>query len=118
MRHATPHETRPPPSPAPHPSTSSHEQPSSRFKWTRERASTAENGHTDGNGAGGQGQGSMVDTALGIALGTALLGCGGIAYFAWSVQNIAGPERRFIESVRVLQVQVECASEDGDSFSR
>lgn len=25
----------------------------------------------------------MVDTALGIALGTALLGCGGIAYFTW-----------------------------------
>lgn len=30
--------------------------------------------------------GGAIDTALGIALGTLLLGCGSVAYFAWSVQ--------------------------------
>lgn len=35
------------------------------------------------NGGGGPQSGSMIDTALGIALGTAMLGCGGIAYFQW-----------------------------------
>lgn len=76
---ATPHETHPPPARGPQ-ASGSHEQQSSRFRWTRERASTAEHGDGDG---GFSGQGSMIDTALGIALGTAMLGCGGIAYFSW-----------------------------------
>lgn len=32
--------------------------------------------------------GGAIDTALGIALGTLLLGCGSVAYFAWSVQDV------------------------------
>jgi hypothetical protein len=32
--------------------------------------------------------GGAIDTALGIALGTLLLGCGSVAYFAWSVQGV------------------------------
>lgn len=75
----TPHEQpRPPASHSP--ASTIHEQQASRAKWTRERASTAE--HPEGDGSF-SGQGSMIDTALGIALGTAMLGCGGIAYFQW-----------------------------------
>jgi hypothetical protein len=77
----TPHEQQRPP--ASHsPASTTHEQQSSRARWTRERASTAE--HPEGDGSF-TGQGSMIDTALGIALGTAMLGCGGIAYFQWCV---------------------------------
>lgn len=115
-RSATPHEPHPPATQRPQ-TSASHEQQASRFRWTRERASTADHGEGDGSFSG---QGSMIDTALGIALGTAMLGCGGIAYFSWYVAIWSGHYLGIVITVtyKRTQVQVERTSEDGYCLPR
>lgn len=58
---------------------------SGRRAQSHEQSATSDGSFTSGGRGSGQQNGSAIDTALGLAMGTVLLGLGGIGYFAWCV---------------------------------